>query len=294
MPELSKQEQAHLLEAVIRQAEIRDAKLAVLRDPTKLAAMCEMATCAEDATEGIWFRFDEGSPHADWNRFLDEDNDRGKVLLAARGTAKSTFGRMKMAAKYAEDHDFTLFYGGETAVNVGKRSVRMRTMLTRKAFTEGYGIAPTMQDWGSKTFTVQRPMGPGDPPSLEVTSPDKPGTGSHYRHRMLDDPNGEKSFMSQKYAEQAERWYQSMQAQSMGKTKEWILNTPWPGKTIVRTIRDEVEGGFTWEKYGRCWIHRGEEYDVLKVGVYDEMGKPLWDFLPEKVLKRIRRKLHSQ
>lgn len=292
MPDLQEEQ---LLEAIVREDEARKVRLAKLRDPKQLAEMCQLATRPEDAVEGVWFNFEEGSPHGDWHRFLREPTGRVKVILASRGTGKSTFGRMETTADYAADHNFSLFYGGETAVSVVKRALRLRTMLTRKALQGEYGVKPSAQDWGSRQFTIQRPIGPGDPPSLEVSSPDKPGTGAHYRRRLLDDASGERGFMSQKYAEAATRWYAAMQAQSLAITEEWIFGTPWPGKTIYRYIRDELEGGFTWEPYGRYTkIHRGEDYDVLMVGVYDEMGKTIWPFLDEKTLQRQKRKLNSK
>ncbi len=295
---LTQPSEAALLEAIVAQGRIREELNAALQDPKTLAEMCGLATRPEDATEGLWFNFEEGSPHTDWHRFLREPTQRVKIIGSSRGTAKSTFLRMETAGDFAADHDFSAFYCGETAVSVRKRSLRLRTMLAgkrRQRFREEYGVQASAEEWGSAQWTLERPMGPGDPPSLEVSSADKPGTGSHYRRRVCDDMSGERGFQSQKHAERTVKYYGAMQAQNLAGTEEWHALTPWPGRTVIRHIRDELEGGFTWEPYGRYTkIHRGLDYDVLMVGVYDDDGKTIWPFLDETALARIKRKLGSK
>lgn len=226
-----------------------------------------------DGVYKAWLDFSEGSPCKRRWEFLLRPLPPGKYIkmcLEPRGAGKSIGAKAVSYGTILDNPSSTHVYNGQSK-DMAARSVNWVRGKIRANQPELYNKS----DWSGNQFTVIRPEGIGDDPTMLSGSPDADVAGAHPDWQWLDDVVCEATNGTYNARSGVIEWWEALQDQFTPVTIAMYIGTTYKGHNLAKEIED----------------HYSEFVEILKIGCYDEdTGRNWYPWMSDEFLARQEQK----
>lgn len=245
-----------------------------------------------------WFDFRPGSPYyAMWKYAIGDMSEWGielspklhKLITAPRGVGKTSLFTAIDLADMIRDRSLTWLFAGETKETNAATSAWLRERLI--AAEPLFGQFRT-KDWAEDSFTIVRPPGATRQPTVVLSSPQTPRTGSHADRWRLDDLVGEFAADNPEMQKRATAWVKRLWASKIPSTNIRFSGTMWFGNYHpYRWIVDEVEakGMDAITLQAGVTLSIGKYFSWLNVDIYDSEGQIVFPWVTQEFLEEQKR-----
>lgn len=246
------------------------------------------AATTPDKEPQAWMQQDPNSMSQHAARFFRKPHPPGKwgrLLLMPRGSGKSGIFRAECLREIITNRDITICYTSQNISMAKRRVVWVKGRLRRN---EGrFGAFQGDSDWSDEQFTVVRPSGFGEDPTMFASAPGKDVTGGHPRRFKLDDLVAKDTNKTARARRNVIEWFEVVEDERTQGARMDAIGTMWSNYNLYCELID---------KYADYW-------EIVIMGPYgparDPNGNIVWDaptdqlnfpWLTEKYLEFKRKK----
>jgi len=199
-----------------------------------------------DEEPQAWMQQDPNSMSQHAARFFRKPLPEGKwgrLLLMPRGSGKSGIFRAECLRSVIVNRETTICYTSQNLDMSTRRVKWVKGRLTRNAGR--FGAFQGDSDWSDDEFTVLRPSGPGEDPTMFATAPGKDTTGGHPRKFKLDDLVAKNTNWTPKRRRDLIEHFEIINGERTHGSTFDAIGTRWPNHTLYEELIDKY--GDRWE-----------------------------------------------